>query len=122
MRTRQRDPNFPSVRHWSAANIGPEYSVYVYFVQESCKVLCKRWSRTTSYHHASNGMLERWPKDLHTALSHYINAVNTNCHCNSFFMAQRAHPVSVTGNRAFNQLHRREMQMPGKGNLKVRCL
>jgi len=34
--------------------------------------------RTTSYHPASNGMLERWHKDLYTALSHYINAVNNN--------------------------------------------
>jgi len=41
-------------------------------------VLSVRRSRTTSYHPASSGMLERWHKDLHTALSHYINAANTN--------------------------------------------
>jgi len=41
-------------------------------------VLGIRRSRTTSYHPTSNGMLERWHKDLHTALSHYINAANTN--------------------------------------------
>jgi len=48
------------------------------FFQETCKVLGIRRIRTTSYHPASNGTLERWHKYLHTALSHYINAANTN--------------------------------------------
>ena len=48
------------------------------FFQKTCKVLVIRMSRTASYHPASNGMLERWDKDLHTAFSHYINAANTN--------------------------------------------
>ena len=37
-----------------------------------------RRSRSTIYQPASNGMLEKWHKDMHTALSHYINATNTN--------------------------------------------
>jgi len=48
------------------------------FFQETCKVLGIRRIRTTSYRPASNGMLEKWHKALHTALSHYINAANTN--------------------------------------------
>ena len=46
------------------------------FFQETCKVLGIGRIRTTSYHPASNGTLERWHKDLHTALWHYINAAN----------------------------------------------
>ena len=78
--------------------------------------------RTTSYHSASNGMLERWHKDLHTALSHCINAANTNWDTIApfFLMVHRAQPHSVTGYSPFYLLHGREMQLPGNDNLKAR--
>ena len=40
------------------------------FFQETCKVLGIRRTRTTSYHPASNGMIECWHKDLHTLEFH----------------------------------------------------
>jgi len=87
-------------------------------------VLGIRRIATTSYHHASNGMLERWHKYLHTALSHYINAANTNWDTIApfFLMAHRAQPHSVTGYSPFYLLHGREMQLPGNDNLKARCV
>jgi len=68
-------------------------------------------------------MLERWHKDLHTALSHYINVANTNWDTIAPFllMAHRAQPHSVTGYSPFYLLHGREMQLPGNDNLKARC-
>ena len=81
--------------------------------------------RTTSYHPASNGMLERWHIDLHTALSHYINAKNTNLDIIApfiFFMAHRTQPHLVTWYSPFYLLDGREMQLPGKDNLKTRCV
>jgi len=67
-------------------------------------------------------MLERWHKVLHTALSHYINAANTNWDTLAPFilMAHRAQPHSVTGYRPFYLFHGREMQLPGNDNLKAR--
>jgi len=95
-----------------------------FFFQETYKVLCIRKIRTTSYHPASNGMLKRWHKDLHTALSHYINAANTNWDTIApfFLMAHRAQTHSVTGYSPFSLLHGPEMQLPGNDNLKARCV
>jgi len=94
------------------------------FFQETCKVLGIRRTRTTSYHHASNRMLERWHKDFHNGLSHYINSANTKLGYDSpvFFMARRATPHSVTGYSPFYLLHRRGMQLPSNDSLKVRCV
>ena len=90
--------------------------------QGTCKVLGIRRTRTTSYHPASNGMMERWYKDLHMALSHYINAANTNWDTIApfFLMAHRAQPLSVTGYSPFYLMHGREMLLPGNDNLKAR--
>jgi len=73
------------------------------YFQETCKVLGIRRMLTNSYHPASNGMLERWYKDLHTALSHYINAANTKWDTIApfFLMAHRSQPHSVTGYSPF---------------------
>jgi len=69
------------------------------YFQGTCKMLGIRRMRTTSYHPASNGMLERWHKDFHTAFSHYINAANTNWDtiATFFLMVHRAQTHSVTG-------------------------
>jgi transposase InsO family protein len=92
------------------------------FFQETCKVLGIRRTRTTSYHPASNGMLERWHKDLHTALSHYVNAANTDWDTivPFFLMAHRAQPHSSTGYSPFFLLHGREMQLPSNDTLRAR--
>jgi len=92
------------------------------FFQETCKVLGIRRTRTTSYHPGSNGTLERWHKDLHTALSHYINAANTNWDTivPFFLIAHRAQPHSSTGYSLFFLLHGREMQLPNDDTLRAR--
>jgi len=94
------------------------------FFQETSEVLGIRRSPTTSYHLASNGMLERWHKDLHTAISHYINAENTNWDTTVpfFLMAHRAQPHSVTEYSPFYLLQGREMQLSSNDNLKARCV
>jgi len=95
------------------------------FLQEICKVLWIRRTRTTSYHATSNGMIERWHKDLHTGLSHYINSANTNWDTIVpffFWMAHRATPHSVTGYSTYYLLHGREMQLPSNDSLKARCV
>ena len=91
---------------------------------ETCKVLGIRRTRTTSYHPASNSMLERWHEDLHTAPSHYINSANTNWDTivPFFLMAHRAQPHSVTGYCPFYLLHGREMQLSSNDSLKARCV
>ena len=48
------------------------------FFQGTCKILEIRRIRTSSYHPESNGVIERWHTSLHSGLSHYINATNTN--------------------------------------------
>ena len=93
------------------------------FFQETCKVLGIRRTRTTSWHPASNGVVERWHRTLHTGISHYINSANTNWDTlvPFFLMAYRATPNTVTGFSPFYLLHGREMQLPGNDNLKARC-
>jgi len=94
------------------------------FFQETCKVLAIRRKGITSYHPASNGILEIWHKYLDSAISRYINAANTNWDTIApfFLMAQRSQPHSVTGYSPFYLLHGREMQLPGNDNLKARCV
>jgi transposase InsO family protein len=91
------------------------------FFQETCKILGFRTVHTTSYHPTSNGQIERFNSSLHTGLSHYINATNTNWDTlTPFFpMAYRATPNSVTGYSPFFLLHGREMTLPGSENLKA---
>lgn len=48
------------------------------FFYETCNVLGNRTARTSSYHPASNGMIERLHRSLHNGLSHYVNATHTN--------------------------------------------
>ena len=93
------------------------------FFQETCRVLGIRRTRTTSYHPASNGVIERWHRDLHTGMSHYINASNTNWDTliPFFLMAHRATPHTVTGYSPFYLLHGREMQLPSNDSLRARC-
>jgi len=69
-------------------------------------------------------MLERWYKDLHTALLHYINAANTNWDTIApfYLMAHRAQLHSVNGYSPFYLLHGQEMQLPSNDNLKARCV
>ena len=94
------------------------------FFQETCTVLGIRRTQTTSYHTASNCMLERWHKDLHMALLRYINSANINWETivPFFLMAHRAQPHSVTGYSPFYLLHGREMQLHSNESLKARCV
>ena len=48
------------------------------FFRETCKILGIHKVHTTSYHPASNVMIERWHRSLHTGLSHYVDAAHTN--------------------------------------------
>ena len=47
------------------------------FFNETCKILRIRRARTSSYHPESNGTVERLHRSLHTALSHYVKAMQT---------------------------------------------
>jgi hypothetical protein len=42
------------------------------------KTLGGRRVNTSSYHPATNEMIERWDRYLHADLSHYVNSTNTN--------------------------------------------
>jgi len=48
------------------------------FFKESCNILGIQKIHTTSLHPQSNGVIERFHRSLHTGLSRYINATNTN--------------------------------------------
>jgi transposase InsO family protein len=92
------------------------------FFQETCKLLGVRRTRTTSYHPSSNSFIERFHRTLHSGLSHYINAANTNWDnlIPYFLMAYRATPNSVTGFSPYYLLHGREMEIPNNDALKAR--
>ena len=78
--------------------------------------------RTTSFHPASNGCVERWHNSLHSGLSHYVNSTNTNWDIlvPFFLMAYRATPNTTTGYRQFYLLHGREMSLHGNDTLKAK--
>jgi len=48
------------------------------FLKETCKILGIRKVNTSTYHPSSNGMVERWHRSLHSGLSHFTDAANTN--------------------------------------------
>jgi len=91
------------------------------FFNETCKALGIRKVRTTSYHPASNRMVERFHRSLHTGLSHYIEASHTNWDSivPFYLMAYRATPNTTTGYSPFFLLHGREMPHPSNDNLKA---
>jgi hypothetical protein len=90
------------------------------FFSEKCKVLEGQMSRTSSYHQASNGTLQRWHKALYDGMSHYVNSSNWNWDLvlRFFFMAYRATHHSTTACSFFFLLHGREMVLPSNENLK----
>ena len=48
------------------------------FFQETCKILKVRKVMTSAYHAMSNGMVERFHRDLHDSIAHYIDSTGTN--------------------------------------------
>jgi len=92
------------------------------FFHETCKILGIRKVITTSYYPESNGMVERFHRTLHTGLSHYINATNTNWDVlvPFFLMAYRATPNTTTKHSPFYLLHGREMPLPTSDDLKAK--
>jgi len=68
------------------------------FFQGTCKILGVRKIRTTSFHPAANGLIERFHRSHHSGLSHYINSVNTNwvTVVPFFLMFYRATPNTTT--------------------------
>jgi len=70
----------------------------------------------------SNGILERFHRSLHTAISHFINASHTNWDVvvPFYLMAYRATPNTVKNFSPFHLLHGREMPLPNSDNLKAR--
>jgi len=92
------------------------------FFNETCKILGIRRARTSSYHPASNGTVERLHRSLHTSLSHYVNPAHNNWDVlvPFFLMAQRATPRTATGYSPFFLLHGREMTLPSNEDLKAK--
>ena len=82
-----------------------------------------RRTRTTSYHPASNGTTERWHKDLHTGISHYINSANTNWDTIFpffFYGAQSDTPLGYGLQPILFVAW--QMQPPRNDSLKTRCV
>jgi transposase InsO family protein len=92
------------------------------FFQKTCKILGVRRLRTSSYHAAFNGMVERLHCSLHSGLSHYVNASHKNWDevVPYYLMSHRATPHTTTGYSPFYLLHGREMILPRTENLKAR--
>jgi len=67
-------------------------------------------------------MVERLHRFLHSGLSHYVNATNTNWDVLTpfFLMAYRATPKTDTGYSPFYLLHGRETQLPNQVDLKAK--
>ena len=65
------------------------------FFKETCRILGIRKVNTTSFHPASNGMVERFHRSLHSGPSHYIDSANTNWDVvvPFYLMAYRATPT-----------------------------
>jgi transposase InsO family protein len=68
------------------------------FFQKTCKILGVRMVRTSSYHAASKGMVERLHRSLHSGLSHYVNANHENWDelVPFYLMSHRATPHTTT--------------------------
>jgi transposase InsO family protein len=93
-----------------------------FFFQKTCKILGVRRVRNSSYHAASNGMVERLHRSLHSGLSHHVNANHQNWDevVPYYVMSHRATPHTTTGYSPFYLLHGREMVLPSTDNLKAR--
>jgi hypothetical protein len=92
------------------------------FFKETCKILKIRKVQTSAFHPQSNAMIERLHTSLHTGLSHYIDAANTNWDTllPFYLMAYRATPNSTTGFSPFFLLHGREMVLPSSDDLRAK--
>jgi hypothetical protein len=77
---------------------------------------------TSSYHAASNGMVERLHRSPHSGLSHYVNANHKNWDevVPYYLMSHRATLHTTTGYSPFYLLHGREKFLPSTDNLKAR--
>jgi len=66
-------------------------------------------------------MVESWHKSLHSGLSHFIDAANTNWdHLVSFLIAYRSTPNTTTCISPYYVLHGREMVLPNSNDLKAK--
>ena len=92
------------------------------FFKETCKILGIQKIHTTSLHLQSNGVIERFHRSLHTGLSHYINATNSNWDVlvPFYLMADRATPNTVTGYSPFYLLHGRESLLTSNDDLRAK--
>jgi hypothetical protein len=90
--------------------------------QKTCKILGVRRVRTSSYHAASDGMVERLHRSLHSGISHYVNQNHKNWDevVPYYLMSHRKTTHTTTGYRPFYLLHGKEMVLPSTGNLKAR--
>ena len=95
-------------RHGSGSNLITDQgrSFVSAFFKETCRILGIRKVHTTSFHPASNGMVERFHRSLHSGLSHYIDSANTNWDIVEpfFLMAYRSTP-NTTGSSLFYLIH-----------------
>ena len=87
--------------------------------KETCKILGIWKVNTSSYHPSSNGMVERWHRSLHSGLSRFIDAADTNWdHLVPFFKAYLSTPNTTTGFSPYYLLHGRQMVLPNSNDLK----
>lgn len=83
------------------------------FFRKTCKILDVRKVRTSSYHPASNWMVEHFHKSLHDELSNYINSsgMSWDTVVPFFIMAYRATPHTSTKFSLYFLLEGREMNL-----------
>jgi len=79
------------------------------FFQETCKILEISTTRTSTYHPESNETIDGWHRLLVGGLSHYVNAVYTNCvlgyHFISWLIALRQIKLLVIAPTTAEKLH-----------------
>jgi transposase InsO family protein len=92
------------------------------FFKETRKILKIRKVLISTFHPQSNAMIERLHRSLHTGLSRYRDAANTNWDTllPSYLMAYRATPNSTTGFSPLFLLHGREMVLPSSDDLRAK--
>ena len=89
-------------------------NIYGKFFAEICKLLETTKTRTTAYHPASNGMIERFNRTLGSMIKSFVNAnaSNWDLYVNLLLAAYRSNPHPATGFTQNCMMLGREINIP----------